>query len=105
LYGFENWSLALSEECRLSTGFEVRTPVIINSYIFSDIKLCSLLKVNRRFGGEYRPHVQGRRLSQARNQRKAGIRAQDDKISQLQQESSVLHLRHAGFLLGSFLKP
>jgi hypothetical protein len=33
---------------------------------------CSPLKVNRRFGGTCRLCLQGRRISQARNQRKAG---------------------------------
>jgi hypothetical protein len=40
--------------------------------IFWDITPCSPLKVNRRFGGTYRLHLQGPRISQARNQREAG---------------------------------
>jgi hypothetical protein len=35
---------------------------------FWDITLCSPLKVNRHFGGTCRLHLQGRRISQARNQ-------------------------------------
>jgi hypothetical protein len=35
-------------------GFEVLTAVVMKSTIFSDITLCSSLKVNRRFGGIYR---------------------------------------------------
>jgi hypothetical protein len=36
--------------------------------VFWDITLCSLLRLNRRFGGAYRLHVQGRRIRLARNQ-------------------------------------
>jgi hypothetical protein len=44
-------------------GFEVLTKVVW------DIAPCSPLKVNRRFGGTCRLHLQGRRISRARNQR------------------------------------
>jgi hypothetical protein len=40
--------------------------------IFCDITPCSPLKVNLRFGGACRLHLQGRRISQARNQHKVG---------------------------------
>jgi hypothetical protein len=40
----------------------------LKSTIFWDITPCSLLKVNRRFGGTYRLHLQGRKISRARNQ-------------------------------------
>jgi hypothetical protein len=50
-------------------GFEVLTAVVMKSSIFWDITPCSLLKVNRGFGGTYRHHLQGRRISLARNQR------------------------------------
>jgi hypothetical protein len=40
--------------------------------IFWDITLCSPLKVNRRFGGIHRLHLQGRKINQARSQRGAG---------------------------------
>jgi hypothetical protein len=40
-------------------GFQVLTAVVIKSAIFRDIMLCSLLKASRRFGGTYRPHIQG----------------------------------------------
>jgi hypothetical protein len=39
----------------------------LKSTIFCDITPCSLLKVNRRFGGIYRLHRQGRRITRARN--------------------------------------
>jgi hypothetical protein len=51
-----------------SVGFEVPTAVVMKSYIFCDITSCSPLKVNRRFGGACCLHLQGRRISEARNQ-------------------------------------
>jgi uncharacterized protein YjiK len=53
-------------------GFEVLTAVVMKSTIFWDIKPCSPLKVNRFFGGKYRLHLQGRRISEARYQHEAG---------------------------------
>jgi hypothetical protein len=55
------WSILL-------VGFEVLTVVVMKSTVFWYITLCSMLKVNRDFGGIYCHHVQGRRISQARNQ-------------------------------------
>jgi hypothetical protein len=52
-------------------GFEVLTAVVMKSTIFWDITPCSPLKFNRRFGGTYRLHLQGRRISQAINQRES----------------------------------
>jgi hypothetical protein len=49
----------------LVVGFEVLTAVIMRSSIFWDITPCSPLSVNRRFGGTYRLHLQGRRISRA----------------------------------------
>jgi hypothetical protein len=46
--------------------------VMKSSTIFCDITPCSPLKVNRRFGGTCRLHLQRRRISQARNQRDGG---------------------------------
>jgi hypothetical protein len=51
--------------------FEVFTEVVIKSTVFWNITLCSPLNVNRRFGGKYRLHIQGRRISRARNQRES----------------------------------
>jgi hypothetical protein len=45
-------------------GFEVLRAVAMYSPIFLDIKPCSSLKVNRRFGGRCRLHLQRRRISQ-----------------------------------------
>jgi hypothetical protein len=39
--------------------------------IFWSITPCSPLKMNRRFGGTYRLHLQVRRISRARNQRES----------------------------------
>jgi hypothetical protein len=44
----------------------------MKSFIFRNIKLCSLLKVTQRFGWKIRLHFQGRIISQARNQSEAG---------------------------------
>jgi hypothetical protein len=44
-----------------AVGFEVLTAVVIKSTIFWDIRPCSPLKVNRRFGGKYRLRLQGRK--------------------------------------------
>jgi hypothetical protein len=41
-------------------------------FIFWNIMPCSPLKVNRRFGGPCSVHLQGRRISQGRNQHEAG---------------------------------
>jgi hypothetical protein len=45
--------------------------VLKTSFLWN-ITPCSPLKVNRRFGGTYRLHLQSRRISQARNQLGAG---------------------------------
>jgi hypothetical protein len=45
-------------------GFEVFTAVVMKSSIFWDVTRYSLLKCNRRFGGTYRLHLQGRRKFQ-----------------------------------------
>jgi hypothetical protein len=49
--------------------FEVITSVVMKSTIFGDITPCSPLKVNRRFRGTFRLHLQGRRISRGRSQR------------------------------------
>jgi hypothetical protein len=42
-------------------GFEVLSAVVMKRTIFWDIAPCSPLKVNRRFGGTYPFHLQGRK--------------------------------------------
>jgi hypothetical protein len=44
-----------------NVGFEVLTAVFMKSIIFWDMTPCSPLSANRRFGGTYRLHLQGRR--------------------------------------------
>jgi hypothetical protein len=53
-------------------GFEVFTGVVMKTRIFLDITPCSVLKINRSFGGVCRSHLHGRGISQAGNQREAG---------------------------------
>jgi hypothetical protein len=54
-----------------NSGFELLTAVVMKSTIFWDITPCSPLSVNRRFGGTYRIHLQGRIICRARNQRES----------------------------------
>jgi hypothetical protein len=56
--------------------FELLTAVVIKSSIFWKTTLCSSLKVNRRFGGTCHLHIQGRKISQARNQRESRWQAE-----------------------------
>jgi hypothetical protein len=44
-------------------GFEVITAVVMNISIFWDITPCSPLRVNQRFGGTFRLHLQGSKLA------------------------------------------
>jgi hypothetical protein len=53
-------------------GFEVLAVMVMKSSVFWDITMCSLSKVNPRVGGTCHIHLQGRRISQARNHHKAG---------------------------------
>jgi hypothetical protein len=48
-------------------GFEVLTAVVMKNTIFWNIMACSPLSVNWYFGGTYRFHLQGRKISRARN--------------------------------------
>jgi hypothetical protein len=49
-----------------SVGFEVLTAVVVKSTALWDIKQCSPVSVNRRFGGTYRLHLQGRKISESK---------------------------------------
>jgi hypothetical protein len=70
-------SIYMHELCSMKTettnyivGFKVPTAVVMKSTrIFWNITPCSPLKVYRHFGGTYRNHLQGRRISRARNHR------------------------------------
>jgi hypothetical protein len=74
-------------------GFEVVTPVVMKSSTFWYIMPHSPQKVKRNFGGPFRLHLQGRKISQARNQCE----------NSLQAELLTCYLHQGGFLLGSFL--
>jgi hypothetical protein len=54
----------------------VYTILLMKSSIFWDITSCSPLNVNWRFGGTCCLHLQGRRISQARNQRESRWQAE-----------------------------
>jgi hypothetical protein len=56
-------------------GFELLTKVFMKSSIIWDITQCKPLKLNRRFGGTCRIHLQGRKISHTRNQRETASRA------------------------------
>jgi hypothetical protein len=61
---------------RDEVGFEVHTAVVVKSTIFWDITLHSPLSINQRFGGTYRLHLQGRKISWARNQHESRWQAE-----------------------------
>jgi hypothetical protein len=51
----------MTDECT-DVGFQVLTVAFMKSTIFWDVTPSSSLKVNRRFGGTYRLHLQGLRI-------------------------------------------
>jgi hypothetical protein len=55
-------------------GFDVLTAVAMQSYTFWDITPCSLLKVNRRFGGTRSRYLLGLRISHAKKKHQMGAR-------------------------------
>jgi hypothetical protein len=69
----------------------------MKSYLFWDITPCSPLKVNRRFGGTYRLHLQGRGMSRARNQRESRWQAELGLLSD-PEDGGDMFLRNAGCL-------
>jgi hypothetical protein len=64
---------------------EVLTAVVVKGFIFWEITPCGRVRDNRHFGGACHFHLQGWRISQARNRRDTGCK-----------------LSYAGFLLGLF---
>jgi hypothetical protein len=66
---------------------DVPTEVVMKSYVFWGIMSGSPLKVNRRFGGTCRLHIQGLKINQAKNQ------------------ALLATYFHTGFLLGLFFEP
>jgi hypothetical protein len=81
----QDWALPdiATITCRINTA----NCSLQKSYTFWDITPRSPMKVNRRFGGTCRLHLNGRRISQARNKREAAM-----------EESSR-------FLIGEFFDP
>jgi hypothetical protein len=63
---YYTWKIKLFFAC---VGFEVLIAVIMKNTVLWDITPCSPLKVNWRFGGTCHLHLQGRRITRARNQR------------------------------------
>jgi hypothetical protein len=78
-------------------GIFLLPSVSCKSSIFCDITQCSPLKVNRPFTGTCRLHLQGRRISKARNQHGTGIR-QSNQILKMElrcsSETSVTFQRN-----------
>jgi hypothetical protein len=61
--------VAETSECWIYNIY-VLSNLYIEEYCLPGYSAGSLLKVNRRFGGSIRVHIQGRGISRARNQRK-----------------------------------
>jgi hypothetical protein len=61
--------------CQFYIGFEVLTPLIMKSPAFWNITPCGPVKISRCFGGTCHLHLQGPKISQARNQHEAGSSA------------------------------
>jgi hypothetical protein len=60
----------------VSTSVTATNILFMNSTIFWDITPCSPLRVNRHFGGTYRLHLQGRKISRERHQRESRWQAE-----------------------------
>jgi hypothetical protein len=69
-------------------GFQGLTTVAVKNYIFWNITLCSPVRINRRFGGTYRLHLQSRRINQTGFQHEAG------------RKQLCFCLLHSGYLTG-----
>jgi hypothetical protein len=57
---------------KIILGFKILTAVVMKIYFSWDITPCSPLQVNRLFGGTSLLHLQGQRVSEARNQLESG---------------------------------
>jgi hypothetical protein len=57
------WHAMVAVISKHSGGNLILTAVVMKSTAFRDMTSCIPLKVNRRFGGKYRPHLQGRRIN------------------------------------------
>jgi hypothetical protein len=63
------WENILKQTTIPPVGFEVLTPVVMNTTIFCNITPCSPLKIKKRFGETYRLNLQGRKIHRGRNRR------------------------------------
>jgi hypothetical protein len=86
------YSQWLTEKWLTKYESEIKDTVALKSFIFWDTMPCSPLRVNRYFGGQCLLRLQGRRISQARNQYGAG------SIQGLQ-ICSDFYLLHSSFCL------
>jgi hypothetical protein len=87
-----------------NVGFEVFAAVVMKSIILWDMTPCSPLSFNRRFGGKYRLHLQGRRNKFSKNQEASRWKAKyvpDFRLA----DYSACHLLAFWFLLNLFLRP
>jgi hypothetical protein len=75
--------------------FEVLTTVVMKSSVFLDMTPCSPLKVNWRSEGTYHLHLQGQRISQARNQHESRWKAEDGRWHVPQKCQLTLNGLHA----------
>jgi hypothetical protein len=66
---YHNKQLLFSQTALTDVGFEVLTAVVMKSFILWDITPYSPFKVNQPFGGTSLLHLQGRRISEARNRK------------------------------------
>jgi hypothetical protein len=82
--GWESWR---NSERNMFNWHNVDHESHIKSTIFWDITPCSPLKVSKRFGGTYRPHLHGRRISQARHQRER--RWQAERYTRIPEDSTL----------------
>jgi hypothetical protein len=67
-----NWITLLTSVKKMEAAYFSETSATLISSVFSDISLFSLLIVSWLFRGICYPHLQGWRISQARNQHEAG---------------------------------
>jgi hypothetical protein len=72
IFGLHLFTLSSRKSFYTYVGFEVLTAEVMKSTVFWDMRSCSSLNVNRRFGVICRVHLQGCQVSKARNQRGAG---------------------------------
>jgi hypothetical protein len=94
-------SLSVKLYCQGTWEFEVLTAVVMKSTIIWDITPCSPLRVNRRLGGAYRLHLQGRRINRARNHRESSWQADRGLFFDLEDVGHML-LRNVGWHLTDY---